>query len=83
MNGYEKIIKTIRDEAGKSAQPPALKLATMASATSCSLGAMELDKDDLYIASHLAHGLKAGDLVLVSRVSAERYAIIEKIEEVV
>ena len=53
MNGYEKIIKTVRKEAGRNQVKYPVKVATMTSPTSCKYGNMELDKDDLFFAEHL------------------------------
>ena len=113
MNGYEKLIKTMRAEAGRNNNKGYdLKIAVMTSPTSCSLGQMELDSDDLLIAEHLTKKsviktdfdikssggsshthdwtdkskflspLAEGDVVLIARVSNEKYAIIEKLVEV-
>ena len=112
MDGFEKLIKTIRTEASKSERDLELKLAVMTSPTSCSFGQIELDSDDLLIAEHLTEQslttldfniqspvgsshthpwkdkseylspLEEGDLVLIARVSKEKYAIIEKLVEV-
>lgn len=82
MNGYEKLIKTMRKEAIRADTGYPLKLAVMTSNSSCILGQLELDADDLYLASHLVEKLKIGDVVLICRVSNEKYAIIEKMMEV-
>ena len=53
MNAYEKIIKTMRSEAGRTKQGFALKIAEMTSPNSCKIGQIELDKDDIYVSEHL------------------------------
>lgn len=90
MNGYEKIIKTVRKNA-RSVQPQQLQTAVMKSGTSCQKGDLVLDRDDLLIAEHLLTGyiaadesvippLRKGDTVLIKRVSDEKYAIIERVK---
>lgn len=82
MDGYEKLIKTMRKEAGRADTGYVFKLAVMTSKSSCMLGQLELDSEDLYLAEHLVNKLKTDDLVLIGRVSADKYAIIEKLTEV-
>ena len=54
MNGYEKIINTIRSEARKNGKHTiSLKIGVMTSPKSCKIGQIELDKDDIYVSEHL------------------------------
>ena len=54
MNGYEKIINTIRSEARKNGKHTiSLKIGVMTSRKSCKIGQIELDKDDIYVSEHL------------------------------
>lgn len=118
MNGFEKIIKIVRDEIARNIVKYPLKIAEMTSLTSCKYGNIELDKDDLYFAEHLMHPqtnkknvklrptggtwqnyekediedgsdkwlsksqLKAGDKVLIIRVSEDKFAVIERLVEI-
>ena len=75
MDAYEKIIKTMRDEGNRN-PAPVLQLATMTGSRSCKLGTMELDADDLLFC---AGNLKAGDKVVVYRISEEKYILIAKV----
>lgn len=77
MNAYEKLIKTMRSEADRKNDPYPLKIATMTASDSCMLGSLELDSDDLLIASHLS--LSEGDQVVISQISEELFVIIEKV----
>lgn len=111
MDGYEKILKTIRSESKRDTSNP-LRIAVMTSKTSCDMGGIELEQDDLYFAEHLlkksvydldfeiaasggdSHShewkdtskyiqpLKSGDLVLLAKVSEEKFVVLEKIVEV-
>lgn len=88
MNGYEKLIKTMREEAGRDRVKYPVKVAVMTSPTSCRYGQMELDAEDLLFADHLTVQteaktiLKAGDKVLITRISEDQFALIEKVVEV-
>lgn len=80
MNGYEQLIKLMRQQGGvNNLQVP--KLAEMTAATECDIGDLILDSDDLLVADHLKGKLKKGDTVLVQRVNDETYAIIERLVE--
>lgn len=52
MNGYEKLIMTIRKEGARN-NPPSLFLGKMTSKDECLIGSLTLDKDDLLFAEHL------------------------------
>lgn len=82
MNGYEKLIKTMRAEADRDRNAFPLKLATMTAKDKCSFGGLELDSDDLLVADHLDGKLEKGDDVLIARVSKEKFVIIERVVEV-
>lgn len=90
MNGYEKIIATIRKNA-KEVAPSEMSLAVMTGPVSCSKGELSLDRDDLLIAEHLLTGymageesyippLRAGDTVVIKRISEEKYVILERVK---
>lgn len=53
MDGYEKLIKTIREESSRAEKGFPLKIGVMKSPTSCLMGQIELEHDDIYIAEHL------------------------------
>lgn len=80
MNGYEQILKTIREQS-KTTNPSVPKLATMKTATKCDIGDLVLDPDDYLVNASLKDNLKAGDVVLVQRLSDEQYAVIVKLVE--
>lgn len=75
MDAYEKIIKTMRDEGNRN-PAPVLQLATMTGSRSCKLGTMELDADDLL---SCVGNLKAGDRVVIYRISNDKYVILGKV----
>lgn len=52
MNGYERIINLMREQ-GAVKNPASLQLAEMTSATTCKIGDLKLEADDLLIAEHL------------------------------
>lgn len=52
MNGYERIIKMMREQ-GAVNNPTSLQLGEMTSATTCKIGDLKLEADDLLIAEHL------------------------------
>jgi hypothetical protein len=52
MNGYERIINMMREQ-GAVKNPASLQLGEMTSATSCKVGDLKLDADDLLIPEHL------------------------------
>lgn len=90
MNGYEKIIGLMQQQAQK---PSSFSLTTMTSPTSCKIDKLFLDGDDLYIADHLKSGwyknegeamvyvepLKAGDMVLIFKINDAKYAVVERL----
>lgn len=57
MNGYEKLIKTMRQQASHQKKTYPLKLGTMLSENECQVGELKLDKDDLLVSEHLLHKL--------------------------
>ena len=52
MNGYEKLIMTIRKEGARN-NPPSIFIGEMTSKNECLIGSLTLDKDDLLFAEHL------------------------------
>lgn len=98
MDAYEKIISIMRNQ-GAVKNPIGLQLAEMTDATSCDIGELHLEAEDLFISQHLTdyeieielsgykkdaiiYGhLKKGDIVLIQRISDEKYVIIEKLLE--
>ena len=80
MNGYEQILTLMRQQGGKS-NPSVPVLAEMTSATTCAVGDLILDADDLLVAEHLKGDLQKDNVVLVQRLSDEKYAIIERLVE--
>ena len=51
MNGYEKLIMTIRKEGARN-NPPSLFIGEMTSKNECAIGSLSLDKEDLLFAEH-------------------------------
>ena len=54
MDAYEKLIKTMRDEASKGVDMPSYGMAVMTGADSLSYNGLELEVDDIIIPDHLA-----------------------------
>lgn len=81
MNVYEKFIKIIREEAARSKKNHLIKLAEMTGKDSCRTGTLELDKDDLIVNETLKGKLQAGDVVLITQISEETFAILAKAGE--
>lgn len=52
MNGYEKLIMTIRKEGARN-NPPSIFIGEMTSKNECAIGSLSLDKEDLLFAEHL------------------------------
>ena len=57
------------------------KLAEMTGKDSCRTGTLELDKDDLIVNETLKGKLQAGDVVLITQISEETFAILAKAGE--
>ena len=81
MNAYEKFIKIIREEAARSKKNYLIKLAEMTGKDSCRTGTLEPDKDDLIVNETLKGKLQAGDVVLITQISEETFAILAKAGE--
>lgn len=79
MNPYEKIINTMRKEAGRIKRTSDIRMCEMTSGTTCEIDGIELDAEDLIINADLKGKLKQGDKVLMTRVSEDTYAIITKV----
>lgn len=92
MNAYEKLIKTMRSESDRNrgAYHP-LKVAIMTSSNGCRYGMMDLDADDLVFADRLCIDtetgvetiLEAGDKVMIEQISELKFAVIDKLREVI
>lgn len=85
---YEKLFYEVNKIS--SEQQKTIIKATMKTSSSITLGDIPLDTDDLVISEHLKTGyyispeqfiepLKAGDTVLLLKLSDEQYAIIERL----
>jgi len=57
MNPYEKLIKTMREEAKNGVDSTSFGLATMTSATTLSYNGMEFEEDDILISDHLTQDI--------------------------
>lgn len=81
MNGYEKMLKVMREQrSDTSAYAP--KIATMLSEKTCTVSGLELDEEDLLVSASLKGKLEKGDEVVVFRISEEVYVILEKVVEI-
>lgn len=90
MNQYEELIKIIQNQSILH-NSESLKIGVMKSKDTCEIGSLILDRDDLYIASHLLERiridsedgylepLKAGDLVVLYRLNDEKYLLLERV----
>ena len=74
MDGYEKILKLMREQ-GQKLNPEGLRFAQMVSPRECILGSLSLDEDDLLVAFLLEGKLEKGDGVLVQSLSNVRHSI--------
>lgn len=79
VNGYEKLIHIIRQEAKRDQEIYKIKRGTMTSTKSCVVGELELDEDDLIKADI---ELKKGDEVLIVKLSEDTWAILCKVVNV-
>lgn len=79
MDGYEKLICLIREEAKRSIEIDKIKRGTMTSTKTCVVGESELDEDDLIKADI---ELKKGDEVLIVKLSEDTWAILCKVVNV-
>lgn len=77
MTSYEKLIKMMNTKAQESV----FFIAEMDSPSTCKVNTLPLGKGDLYINETFQKGepLKKGDLVLLAKVSSEKYAIVCKV----
>ena len=78
MTGYEKLLIEMRKQAEK-VKGSVPELAEMLSESSLRIRDLVLYKEDLLCADHLEGKLKKGDLVLIQRISEEKYVIIERV----
>lgn len=76
MNGYEKILKVMREQ-NQSVPTPCIGV--MISDSECQLGTLLLDFDDLLISAVLKGKLEKGDEVLLQKISDETYVILAKV----
>lgn len=76
MNGYEKMLKVMREQ-NQSVHTPCIGV--MTSDSECQLGTLLLDFDDLLISSALKGKLEKGDEVLLQKISDETYVILAKV----
>lgn len=81
MNGYEKLIKVIREEGSRGKQSFPVRLGTMETKEKCSAGEMELEGEELLVNEELKKKLEAGDTVLIARISETQFVIIAKVVE--
>lgn len=104
MDGYEKIIRVMNDQAKATIKKshdqendfgkPLIQIGEMTSETSCKIGKLELEKEDLLFADHLMTKLckevkgdnseylpplKAGDRVAIYRANDEQYIVLERL----
>lgn len=80
MNGYEQLIRTIREQSRKT-NPNVPQLATMKTQGQCDIGDLILEPDDYLISDYLKGNLKTGDIVLIQRLNEEQYVIITRVVE--
>lgn len=78
MDGFEKLVKTIREE-GARYNPYSLCLGEMTGKRTCRTGSLALDPDDLLVAEHLKGKLEKGDTVVLYHISEDSYVILEKV----
>ncbi|ROR28360.1 hypothetical protein EDD66_105302 [Mobilisporobacter senegalensis] len=87
MNGYEKLIKIMRNTGSTSNN---VFLVTMESSNSCYLNNLKLEKDDLFISQHLVTGwyidpetfikpLEKGDMVILMKLDETKYVVIGRV----
>lgn len=71
MDAYEKLIKTMRNEAKQGIDLPSYGLAVMTSETSLSYNGLELEEDDIIIPDHLSQKVvKKVDFTIEDNVSS-------------
>lgn len=86
----EKLLKVMKEEFYNKSE---IYITTMKTKNTCNVNNLPLDADDLYIAEHLTTGylipdgetykfispLQAGDVVLLIKLSDEKYVIVERL----
>ncbi len=93
-NSYEKIIRLMQSQ-GAVNNSAEVKVGVMTGPKSCTVGDLALSGSDLMIAEHLLHKvalyneeeqylkpLKKGDVVAITRISEDCYAILGKLVSV-
>jgi hypothetical protein len=71
MNPYEKLIKTMREEAQNGVDSVSMGLATMTGEKSLTYNGMEFDEDDLLFADHLTtRAVKKVDFTIEDNVAS-------------
>lgn len=88
--GYEKLLGIIKKVNSKKQN---IYIGTMQSGDTCKINSLLLEREDLYISEHLVTGyviekndeyqqvgeLKKGDIVLVIRISDDKFCVLERI----
>ncbi len=85
LNGYERLIKVMRAQKGKSEN--VFKIGTITQGLGCKAGELELFREDLFFSEELITGylkgeddfvlpVKKGDRVLLVRLNDEAFAVL-------
>ena len=88
MNGYERLIKVMRAQEGKSEN--VFKIGTITQGLGCKTGELELFREDLFFSEELITGYlkgedsfvlpaKKGDKVLLVRLNDETFVVLCKL----
>ena len=88
MNGYERLIKVMRSQKGKSES--VFKVGTITQNLGCKTGDLELFREDLLFSQELLTGylkgekdfvspVKKGDKVLIARLGEDFFVVISKL----
>ena len=77
-NSYEKIIRLMQSQ-GAVNNSAEVKVGVMSGPKSCTVGELALSGSDLMIVENLRNNLIKGDVVAITRISEDCYAILGKL----
>lgn len=80
-NSYEKIIRLMQAQ-GAVNNSAEVKVGVMTGPKSCTVGELALSGSDLMIVENLRNNLIKGDVVAITRISEDCYAILGKLVSV-
>ena len=86
MNGYERLIKVMREEAqkalGGAKEQNRMRIGIMTAKNECKIDTLELDQEDLLVLDTVKEDLKKDDEVILYKLNEDTYIIFGKVVEI-